>query len=138
MKWRTVKLRVRMCVCRCVNSPEARTVLSEGVQDGVCDIGTARHTQGLQAVTTPANCDEALVCDLLLTEKRKCVFGEDNVYAEKENETFHQVFQMFWKGMFFRYNWITGVRTKPLICSLILPETEKMTIIYVGRLINDK
>ena len=54
-----------------VHSPEARTVLSQGVQDGVCDVGTARHTQRLQAVTTSANRDEALVCDLLLTERER-------------------------------------------------------------------
>lgn len=54
---------------RRVDSPEARAVLSQGVQDGVCDVGTARHTKRLQAVTTSANCNEAFVCDLLLTEK---------------------------------------------------------------------
>lgn len=53
----------------CVNSPEARAVLSQGVQDGVRDIGTARHTQRLQAVATPANCDETLICDLLLKDR---------------------------------------------------------------------
>lgn len=53
-----------------LSSPEARAVLSQCVQDGVCDIGTAGHTQRLQAVATPANCDEALVCDLLLRERR--------------------------------------------------------------------
>lgn len=52
------------------NLPESRTILSQGVQDGICDVGTARHAQGLQAVTTPANGDESLVCDLLFTQRQ--------------------------------------------------------------------
>lgn len=47
-------------------SPETRTVLSQGVQDGVRDVGTTRHAQRLQAVAAPADRDESLVCDLLL------------------------------------------------------------------------
>lgn len=47
-------------------SPETRTVLSQGVQDGIRDVGTTRHTQRLQAVAAPADRDESLVCDLLL------------------------------------------------------------------------
>lgn len=50
-----------------MNLPEARTVLSQGVQDGVRDVGTARHTQRLQTVTPPTNGDESLICDLLFT-----------------------------------------------------------------------
>lgn len=47
-------------------SPETRAVLSQGVQDGVRDVGTTRHAQRLQAVAAPADCDQSLVCDLLL------------------------------------------------------------------------
>lgn len=47
-------------------SPETRAVLSQGVQDGVRDVGTTRHAQRLQAVAASADCDEPLVCDLLL------------------------------------------------------------------------
>lgn len=43
-----------------------RTVLPQSVEDGVGDIGTAGHAQGLEAVTTTADGDEALICDLLL------------------------------------------------------------------------
>lgn len=53
-----------------INLPESRTILSQGVQDGVCDVGTARHTQRLQMVTTPANGDESLICDLLFTQRQ--------------------------------------------------------------------
>lgn len=47
-------------------SPETRAVLSQGVQDGVRDVGTTRHAQRLQAVAAPADRDQSLVCDLLL------------------------------------------------------------------------
>lgn len=53
-----------------VDSPESRTVLSQGVQDGICDVSTARHTERLQTVTTPTNCDESLICDLLFTHRQ--------------------------------------------------------------------
>lgn len=53
-----------------INLPESRTILSQGVQDGICDVGTARHAQRLQTVTTPANGDESLICDLLLTQRQ--------------------------------------------------------------------
>jgi len=43
-----------------------RTVLSQRVEDGVGDVGTAGHAQGLEAVTTAADGDETLICDLLL------------------------------------------------------------------------
>lgn len=57
-----------------INLPETGTILSQGVQDGICDVGTARHTQRLQAVTTPANGDESLVCDLLFTQGQSARF----------------------------------------------------------------
>lgn len=47
-------------------SPETRAVLSQGVQDGVRDVGTTRHAQRLQAVAAPADRDQPLVRDLLL------------------------------------------------------------------------
>lgn len=47
-------------------SPETRAVLTQGVQDGVRDVGTTRHAQRLQAVAAPADRDQSLVCDLLL------------------------------------------------------------------------
>lgn len=53
-----------------ISVPESRAVLSQGVQDGICDVGTARHTQRLQTVTTPANDDESLICDLLFTQRQ--------------------------------------------------------------------
>ena len=57
-----------MCVCVL---PEAGTVLSQSVQYGVGDVGTARHTEGLQAMTTPTDSDEAFVSDLLLRERER-------------------------------------------------------------------
>lgn len=53
-----------------IRVPESRAVLSQGVQDGICDVGTARHAQRLQTVTTPANDDESLICDLLFTQRQ--------------------------------------------------------------------
>lgn len=53
-----------------MDSPESRTILSQGVQDGVCDVGTARDTQRLQTVAAPANGDEPLICDLLFTQRQ--------------------------------------------------------------------
>lgn len=53
---------------RCV--PEAGAVLAQGVQDGVCNVGTTRHAQRLQAVATSTNRDEAFICDLLLKNKQ--------------------------------------------------------------------
>lgn len=47
------------------NSPEARAVLSQGVEDGVGDVGAARSTQGLQLVAAPADGDQPIICDLL-------------------------------------------------------------------------
>ena len=47
-------------------SPEPRAVLTQCMEDGVGDVGTARNAQGLEAVTATADCDETLVCDLLL------------------------------------------------------------------------
>lgn len=58
-----------------IDSPESMTILSQGVQDGICDVGTARHAQRLQAVTTPANGDESLICDLLFTQRKKFTFA---------------------------------------------------------------
>ena len=46
--------------------PEAWAVLAQCVEDGVCDVCTARHTQGLQTVASSTDCDQAFVCDLLL------------------------------------------------------------------------
>lgn len=58
------------------NLPELRTVLSQAVQDSICDVGAARHTQRLQTVTTPANGDESLICDLLFTQRQSaCLWG---------------------------------------------------------------
>lgn len=47
------------------NSPEAWAVLSQGVEDGVSDVGAARSTQGLQLVAAPADGDEPVIRDLL-------------------------------------------------------------------------
>jgi len=76
----------------CVNSPEARAVLAQGVQDGVGDVAAARHTKRLQAVTTPADCDEALICDLLLTESSLCVHVCGRTLTLKYNVNAHKLF----------------------------------------------
>lgn len=47
------------------NSPEAWAVLSQGVEDGVGDVGASRSTQGLQLVAAPADGDEPVIRDLL-------------------------------------------------------------------------
>ena len=49
-----------------MGSPEPRAVLTQRMEDGVGDVGAAGHAQGLEAVAATADCDEALVCDLLL------------------------------------------------------------------------
>ena len=48
-------------------SPEPRAVLTQCMEDGVGDVGTAGHAQRLEVVTATADCDETLVCDLLLS-----------------------------------------------------------------------
>lgn len=43
---------------------EPRAVLSQGVQDGICNVAAARGTQRLQLVASSAYCNETIICYL--------------------------------------------------------------------------
>lgn len=60
-------------------TPEARAVLAQGIENSVCDVCTARHTQRLQPMAPATDGYETFICDLLLDSHTETELHEEPI-----------------------------------------------------------
>lgn len=65
-----------MCVCYV---PETGAVLAQGIENSICDVCTARHTQRLQPMAPTTDGYKTFICDLLLDSHTETYLDEEPI-----------------------------------------------------------
>jgi len=74
--WLHANAWVGFCVCVCY-VPETRAVLAQGIENRICDVCTARHTQRLQPMAPATDGNKTFICDLLLDSHTEIYLDEE-------------------------------------------------------------